>query len=63
MNRIDHSVEITVVKENIEKQINLPFLCNDQFWFQIFKSATNHTVTIPSLHLTVDHPLVEQAPE
>jgi hypothetical protein len=64
MNRIDHSVEIVVVRDNIEKRVNLPFICDDQLWFQIFKTATtNRTVSIPALDITIDHPLVEQEPK
>jgi len=63
MNRIDHSAEITVIRNNIEKKVNLPFICDDQLWFQVLKSAVDHKVIIPSFNLTIDSPIVEPAPK
>ena len=63
MNRLDHSVEITVVKDNVERKINLPFICDDQLWFQMLKTVVNHKVEIPTLHLIIDRPIVEPVPK
>ena len=37
MNRNDYSVEIKIIKDDSEKSFNLPFLSDDQVWFQLFK--------------------------
>ena len=37
MNRSNHSIELKIIKDNVEKSFNLPFLSNDQLWFQLFK--------------------------
>ena len=63
MNRLDHSIEITVVKDNVERKINLPFICDDQLWFQMLKTVINYKVEIPTLHLIIDRPIVEPAPK
>jgi len=48
MNRIDYSIEVKIIKDDKEKVFNLPFVCDNQVWFQIFKAqGLGHSFEVP----------------
>ena len=54
MNRIDYSVEVKIVKDGKEKVFNVPFVCDNQVWFQLFKApGLGHSVEIPVSGVTI----------
>ena len=49
MNRLDYSIEVTIEKDTKVKTFNVPFVCDNQLWFQLFKAkGLGHTVEIPT---------------
>lgn len=38
MNRIDYSIAVKIIKDGKEKPFNIPFVCDNQVWFQLFKA-------------------------
>lgn len=48
MNRLDYSIEVKIIKDNKEKVFNLPFVCDNQVWFQLFKATgLGHSFEVP----------------
>jgi hypothetical protein len=48
MNRIDYSIEVKIVRPDKEKVFNIPFVCDNQVWFQIFKAeGLGHSFEVP----------------
>jgi hypothetical protein len=57
MNRSDHSIELKIIRNNVEKSFNLPFLSNDQLWHQLFKFKESdvRSVEIVAADITIQH--------
>jgi hypothetical protein len=56
MNRIDFSVEIKIVKDEKEKRFDLPFLCDDLLWLQLFNEpGLGHTLEVPISNATIKY--------
>lgn len=53
MNRNDHSVPIKIIKGDKEKVFDLPYIVDNQVWFQIFKDAKEHRVEWVSLDIKI----------
>jgi hypothetical protein len=48
MNRTNFSVEIIITKDGKEKIFNVPFLCDNQVWLQLFEAERlGYTFEIP----------------
>jgi hypothetical protein len=54
MNRIDYSIHVILHKDGKEKSFNLPFICDNQVWFQLFKAkGLGHTAEIPAANAKI----------
>lgn len=58
VNKQDFSIAIKITKEGKEKLFDLPLMCDNQVWAQIFKTSMDpslsHTVEVPDLHIRID---------
>jgi hypothetical protein len=57
MNRIDFSAEINIIKDGKEKQFNLPFVCDNEIWIQLWTNGEElgHSIEIPISNATIKH--------
>jgi len=53
MNKLDHSIQIKIIKDGKEKLFYLPPVCEDRVWSQLFEDVTDHTVEIWPWHITI----------
>lgn len=55
MNRIDFSVEINMLKDGKEKRFNLPFLCDNEIWIQLwYGTEFGNSVEVPISNATLN---------
>ena len=54
MNRIDYSIQVIIHKDGKEKEFNVPFICDNQVWFQLFKAkGLGHTAEVPAANAKI----------
>jgi len=54
MNRIDFSANINILKDGKEKRFNLPFLCDNEIWIQLwYGKEFGHSVEVTISNATL----------